>query len=100
MKKETVLLLALVLGVGGYKYWQSQQQKKALKEAEPSQSIYEILKSIEKEAKDAYEAIKKVAEVFKIEEADANRTYELYLQNKNITPQAFDEVLKKNGLME
>ena len=43
MKKETILLLALVIGVGGYRYWQSQQQKKQLAEGEPKQTIFEIL---------------------------------------------------------
>lgn len=100
MKKETILLLALVIGVGGYRYWQSQQQKKQLAEGEPKQTIFEILQQVEKESENSEKAIKKIAEIFKIAENDANKTYELYLQNKTLTPEAFDEVLRKNGLME
>jgi len=98
MKKETLFLIALVVGLGGYQLWQKNQQKKQLKQ--PKQSIFSILKLIEAESKETSEAIKKVAEVFKIAEKDANATYELYLQNKQLTAEAFDEVLKKNGLME
>jgi len=101
MKKETILLLALLVGVGGYRYWQSQKEKqKSIPEPEPFQSIYEILKAIEKEAEDSSSAIKKVQEVFKIESNDANKTWELYQMNKETTPEAFNEILKQNGLMD
>lgn len=98
MKKDTILLLALVLGIGGYRYWQEQQKKKQA--IEPKKTLLDILKAIEQETEDSSTAIKKVSEVFKIELNDANKTWELYQQNRQVNAEQFDQILKQNGLME
>lgn len=101
MKKETIIILALLIGIGGYRYWQEQQKKKISvpKELELANATFKILQAIDEQKLDSAESIRRTEKVFKVSTQDANKLWELYSMNKNAELQEFDKILRENDII-
>jgi len=102
ISNNTLILLAVVLGIGGYRYWQdTQRKKKAIpKEFELSNGIWKIVSELNKASEDTSQIISSLEKSLQIATNDANKIQELYLQNQEATLQEWDKILRENQVID